>query len=167
MDELEKTGDDLFIEQWRKLSPEKKIDLLLGTVKEQEEQNKALVKKSETLEQKVEENQEKASVYDVVDSSDALFTMQQVAKMTNCADLGPNNLFDLLCDTGYLYRPGGMKAPIPFQKHVPRYFTVKRGRWTRPDGSVEPYARTMVTQKGVHMIVTLAMEYGYDVALKE
>lgn len=92
----------------------------------------------------IEEQKPKAEFYDdVVDSKDAI-PMDVVAKTLNMG-IGRNKLFELLRNANIL-----QSNNIPYQRYIDAgWFRCVESRYSKPNGDVCTYQKTVVFQKGL------------------
>jgi anti-repressor protein len=119
--------------------------LLAADQQLQIEQNQILLNEREL---KIKEDKPKVEFFDQVTGSSDCFDMADVAKICNMG-IGRNRLFELLRNSKVL-----KSNNVPYQNYIDLgFFRVIESSFTRPDGSVSIYLKTMVFQKGIDYLI--------------
>lgn len=109
------------------------------------------VEKNEQLELENKEMKPKAEFYDTVAESKDAIPMNEVAKVLNYKGYGRNRLFEFLRNNNVL-----MSNNLPYQTYIDKgYFRVIEQKFSKPNGDVTIYIKTLVYQKGIDFIKRL------------
>lgn len=109
------------------------------------------VEKNEKLELENKEMKPKAEFYDTVAESKDAIPMNEVAKVLNYKGYGRNRLFEFLRNNNVL-----MSNNLPYQTYIDKgYFRVIEQKFSKPNGDVTIYIKTLVYQKGIDFIKRL------------
>lgn len=99
----------------------------------------------------VNEMKPKAEFYDTVAESKDAIPMNEVAKVLNYKGYGRNRLFEFLRNNNVL-----MSNNLPYQTYIDKgYFRVIEQKFSKPNGDVTIYIKTLVYQKGIDFIKRL------------
>ena len=116
-----------------------------------------LEEEKEALRIQTVEDKPKVEFFDAVTGSKDAKPFGDIAKVLGYKKVGRNKLFSILRKESIL-----MGSNIPYQKYVDLgYFKLVETKYTKPDGTVCIYVKTLILQKGVNYIMKRLNELGY------
>jgi phage antirepressor YoqD-like protein len=117
-----------------------------------------LEKEKEILKLQVAEDKPKVEFFDAVTGSKDAKPFADIAKVLGYKKVGRNKLFSILRKESIL-----MRNNTPYQKYVDlEYFKLIETKFTKPDGTVCVYIKTLILQKGVDFIMKKLNKLGYE-----
>jgi anti-repressor protein len=153
------SGSD-FLERFQSLPAEKKLLLVVEALKESERQKQVAVVKAEA-------NQEKAATLDRLTGMEKWWSMQQAAALLGYKRVGQNNLFAFLRSEGVLMNTAA-RWNQPYREYIERgYLKVIEQEFDLPNGTTQPYWKTVVSQKGLDFIRRKLSEANNDQPVEE
>ena len=130
--------------------PKTYIEALKALVKVEEEKE---ILKLQTIQDKP-----KVEFFDAVTGSKDAKPFADIAKVLGYKKVGRNKLFSILRKESIL-----MRNNTPYQKYVDlEYFKLIETKFTKPDGTVCVYIKTLILQKGVDFIMKKLNKLGYE-----
>lgn len=137
----------------------KKDSLLIGIVKAEKEEDRAVALNKYELEW-VKPLEEDSKVLNALTDAKGLFDFGEAAKILGLANMGRNNLMKWARDKGIL-----MKDNSPYQQYVNNGYIKPVEFYSQKDDtdSYTVYVRSMITQRGLVKIGKMLMRDGYNI----
>ena len=118
----------------------------------------AVEEEKEILKLQTIQDKPKVEFFDAVTGSKDAKPFADIAKVLGYKKVGRNKLFSILRKESIL-----MRNNTPYQKYVDlEYFKLIETKFTKPDGTVCVYIKTLILQKGVDFIMKKLNKLGYE-----